>query len=124
MKNVVVKKVIKIVEVLAREKYINEYSEEDINKIVKLSTNCLSAILEDDIVDFKIVYDSWEDFSVRVSAINKVDNKTLFFDAEISFVDDTVLTIEYTDKVLVNGTEIENKTVNVNYDILKYLLNE
>ena len=124
MKNLAVERINMIVKVLVEEKYISEYSEEDIDKIVKLSLNCLNVISKDSRVEFKVIYDLWEDFTIRVSSLTKVENdKTLIFDAEISFTDDDI-EIEYTDKTLVKDKEIENIVMKKNYDILQYLLDE
>lgn len=121
MKNLVVERINMIARVLVEEKYISRYSEKDIDKIVKLSLNCLNVISKDSRVDFKVIYDFWEDFTIKVSSLTKVENdKTLTFDAEISFTDDNI-EIEYIDKTFIKDKEIESIAMKKNYDILQYV---
>lgn len=123
MMNLTVEKILKVAKVLVNEKYIADYSEEDIDAIMKLAFNCLNVLLENSNVDFEINCDQWSDFTITVKSYDRIENKVLAFKAEIYFNDD-IVEIEINDKVIIDKVEVENKTRHDYYNILKYLLNE
>jgi hypothetical protein len=124
MKNLTVQKIIEVVAALTKGKYSKEYSDKDISKIVDLSLECLNAIFENSRVDFKIIYDFWDDFTVIVKSTTKiVNNQLLTFQCNISFTDDNV-EINALNKLIVEDKCVKSTSFDKVYNILDYLLNE
>ena len=122
MENLAVGRFLKVVRGLVDEKYLVDYSKEDIDVMMELAFDCLNVISENSNVDFEIRCDQWGDFTAIVKSYTRIENKLLTFNGEIYFNDD-IIEIEINDKVIIDKVEVENKTRHDYFDILKYLLN-